>query len=197
MSCYSLWGAKGVNGLAVAVQAIAVQVVRHSRSSCLRRRRGLDSTPWVRTRSPQAAALLIAASVAAAPATVLAGAPLSFAAGAITTDYAIGVALADFNRDGKLDLVTASCPDVKLRLGDGMGAFGAPASSATPDAGQCRLAVGDLNADGFSDIAVVFGFASPSFPGRVAVFFSDGAGGLVDVPSYPSRTIQVASPSPI
>ena len=136
-------------------------------------------------------AQVLLAIFAAAPTCALAGAPISFNPGSYTQEYASDLALADFDRDGKLDLFTASCPVVKLRLGDGTGAFGAPVSSATPDTGQCHLAVGDLNGDGIPDAAVVFGFVPPSSPGRVAVFFSDGAGGLVDGPvlsvaSYPN-----------
>lgn len=61
------------------------------------------------------------------------------------------VAIADFNRDGKPDLVVAGV-DVSLLLGKGDGTFNAPV--VFPGKRAAMVAVGDLNGDGASDIAV-------------------------------------------
>ena len=58
------------------------------------------------------------------------------------------VALADFNRDGKLDIVTSG---VDVLLGNGDGTFQSPISSS--GAGQA-ITVADFNADGKLDVAV-------------------------------------------
>jgi hypothetical protein len=63
------------------------------------------------------------------------------------------VAIADFNRDGNLDIVTASSGIVSVLLGNGNGTFQAPLSfSGASD--PSGLAVGDFNRDGFPDLAV-------------------------------------------
>src|SRR5688572_27522957 len=79
---------------------------------------------------------------------------LSFAP---AVSYAVGtnpqaVAAADFNGDGKLDLVTANAGsnDVSVRLGNGTGGFGAAGHFAT-GAKPLSVAVGDFNNDGKLD----------------------------------------------
>jgi hypothetical protein len=80
-------------------------------------------------------------------------------------DYRTGnlpeaVATGDFNGDGNLDLVVAnfgcSCPrgTVSILLGRGDGTFGLPTDFATGE-GPSALAVGDFNADGQLDLAVI------------------------------------------
>ncbi len=79
------------------------------------------------------------------------------------TDFSTGhapfsVAIADFDRDGKLDLVTANADSnsnsVSVLLGNGDGTF---APKATYDAGflAVSVAVADFNHDGKADLAVV------------------------------------------
>jgi hypothetical protein len=68
------------------------------------------------------------------------------------------VAVGDFNRDGKLDLVVSNSGGggtVSLLLGDGKGGFSPAAGSPfTVGAGAQGLVVGDFNGDGNSDVAV-------------------------------------------
>jgi FG-GAP-like repeat/FG-GAP repeat len=75
---------------------------------------------------------------------------------------AFGVVVADVNRDGKADLVTAAGEGVRVLLGDGRGAFRpAPGSPYPAGKGVWRLAVADLNGDGKPDVAAT-GFESNS-----------------------------------
>jgi hypothetical protein len=65
------------------------------------------------------------------------------------------VAVADFNGDGKLDVVVASPPDgtIWVLLGNGDGTF-QPAVSYPAQGHPGRLAVGDFNSDGKPDVVV-------------------------------------------
>lgn len=78
-------------------------------------------------------------------------------------DYAGGtnpqeIVAADFNNDGKLDLVVANptADSVNVLLGNGNGTFQSPVPSAA-GANPRSLAVGDFNADGKLDLAAVSG----------------------------------------
>ncbi len=66
-----------------------------------------------------------------------------------------GVAFADFNKDGKLDLAIADhCKGVYVFFGDGAGNW-TMASSGLPTVGSEDIAAGDVNGDGCPDVAVV------------------------------------------
>ncbi|HEU0010073.1 MAG TPA: FG-GAP-like repeat-containing protein, partial [Verrucomicrobiae bacterium] len=69
---------------------------------------------------------------------------------------AFGVAVGDFNGDGRRDLAVANqnVDNVSLLLGNGDGSFGAPTNFAVGNAPR-SLAVGDLNGDGKLDLAVL------------------------------------------
>jgi hypothetical protein len=81
------------------------------------------------------------------------------------------VAVGDFNRDGKLDIVTATDDDtISVLLGNGKGGFQSPLSFSSGAMGFSELAVGDFNGDGFPDLAV------PSFSSNtVQVLMNSGA----------------------
>jgi FG-GAP-like repeat/RTX calcium-binding nonapeptide repeat (4 copies) len=86
------------------------------------------------------------------------------------------VQLADFNRDGKLDLVTTnvSSNDVSVCLGNGNGTFGAPTNFATfAGAGPVNVTVADLSGDGKLDLVVA------NLAGAVSLLTGNGDGTFV------------------
>ena len=75
----------------------------------------------------------------------------------ILPSIAGGLAVGDFNHDGKPDLAVTNGNQVSFLLGNGDGTFQAPVSFPGSTSGSllgAGLAVGDLNADGKDDIVV-------------------------------------------
>ncbi len=88
-----------------------------------------------------------------------------------TTDKDSFVALADENRDGKLDLVG----DWGVALGRGDGTFEAPIPLPAPaNRHISQIAAADFNHDGLMDLAV--GVSNPDATGRVYVLLANGNG---------------------
>src|SRR5262249_30082851 len=84
------------------------------------------------------------------------------------------VAVADFNRDGNLDLILSDDTGVRLLLGNGNGTFGPPILIFSTSG---SLAIGDFNGDGNLDVAAL-GTAS------ISVLLGNGNGTFRAAQSY-------------
>jgi hypothetical protein len=98
-----------------------------------------------------------------------------------------GLALADMNRDNKLDLVTVNNADndVSIAFGDGRGGFTlAPGSPFAVGPSPYPLAVGDVNGDGQLDIVATATATGPSraqqlpLSRALTLLLADGRGGF-------------------
>ena len=98
-----------------------------------------------------------------------------------------GLALADMNRDDKLDLVTvnSSDNDVSVAFGDGRGGFTrAPGSPFAVGPSPYPFAVGDVNGDGHLDIVATATATGPSraqqlpLSRALTLLLADGRGGF-------------------
>ncbi|ACC79090.1 beta strand repeat-containing protein [Nostoc punctiforme] len=102
------------------------------------------------------------------------------------------VAVADFNKDGKLDLVTANnvSNNISVLLGKGDGSFQAAVNFDLPSgSAPISIAVGDFNKDGKSDIVTANNASQ-----NISVLLGNGTGGFgsainFKVPSRPTSVI--------
>lgn len=91
----------------------------------------------------------------------------------LVTDDQGGLAVADFNQDGRLDVVVTSLMISELRVFLGATAGGlAPAVKYPSTGGSVSVTVGDVNGDGHLD--VVTGTSTPFAGGRVLLGNGDG-----------------------
>jgi hypothetical protein len=83
------------------------------------------------------------------------------------------VAVADVNRDGKLDLLTANSGNgtASVQLGTGDGTFGTPTAYSTGTLYAQNIAVADVNGDGKLDLVTDYGSG-----GQVSVLLGTGTG---------------------
>ena len=106
-------------------------------------------------------------------------APVSWAAsstGLPTSAYYYGVAFADFNKDGNLDIVGAGeSSGLRVYLGDGAGNWTAVATQPATSGGYNDVRAGDINNDGNADI--VAGSTG------IKIYRGNGAGGFTDISS--------------
>ncbi|MEA2710614.1 MAG: hypothetical protein QOF78_3215 [Phycisphaerales bacterium] len=96
-----------------------------------------------------------------------------------------GLAVGEFNRDGKIDIVVAnqSDDDLSLLLGDGRGSFAvAPRSPFPCGRSPYPIAAADLDGDGNTDVLV-----PNTVPGlrTLSVLLGDGKGALAPAPKSP------------
>jgi hypothetical protein len=99
------------------------------------------------------------------------------------------VAVADLNRDGKLDVVTCLAEDkVSILLGDGRGGF-TPAPDSPVKRAAHLVAIGDVNSDGNPDLALTH---HDSF--GVEILLGTGDGRFSAAPGSPFAAYQGAKP---
>ena len=94
-----------------------------------------------------------------------------------------GIATADFNHDGHLDLAVAdgaNSTTLSVLLGTGNGFFGGPNAVLVPYQAE-NLATGDFNGDGRSDIVL-----GTAWSGSGVVLLGNGSGGFSASTRYPS-----------
>jgi len=145
------------------------------------------------TRSHAAARLLAVAAVLLLSAAPTLAQTTSFTSASVsyfTSDATTGVALADVNHDHIPDLIVSACGCtfniVRVRLGDGHGAFGAPTDVTVAGDSPLGVAVGDLDGDGNPDIAT-----ADSGSDQVTILWGDGTG------AFPSQTTFAVGSNPL
>jgi hypothetical protein len=117
-------------------------------------------------------------AILSAPVTVYPGKGNGTFGAAVSSTFNYGAncaAVADFNKDTKMDITTGGA----VLLGNGDGTFQAPLTVVN---GTCDVAVGDFNKDGIPDI--VTGDAEVGSQARV--FLGDGTGKFTTSTAYPA-----------
>lgn len=123
------------------------------------------------------------------------GAPIVFAPAPTSpetvADEPYGLASADFNGDGNVDLASSHflVGSVSVLLGDGTGNFQQPATSPEPTSNfLLELKSADFNSDGNPDLVGLGGGSS-----SVVILIGDGSGNFTEPPTSP----EVASSAPL
>jgi hypothetical protein len=97
---------------------------------------------------------------------------------------------ADFDKDGRMDIVTTNLDDntASILLGDGRGGFHAAGGSPVPaGAAPWSVAIGDFDRDGNLDFATIPYAPDAKDPSKLAVtvMLGDGKGGFAPAPGTP------------
>jgi hypothetical protein len=109
--------------------------------------------------------------------------------------FAVSVAVADVNGDGKPDVVTANetSNTVGVLLGNGDGTFRAAVTYGTGGQAPTAIAVADVNGDGKPDLLVAKHSANSPFEGSIGVLLGNGDGTFQPVVTYSSGGILAIS----
>ena len=101
--------------------------------------------------------------------------PRSFGLGTATSRPSASIAVADFNRDGNLDVALGhtNLNTVSIFLGNGAGSFSLAGSFSSSFQSLFSIAAGDFNGDGKADVVGTLDFAN-----SVAVLLGTGTGAL-------------------
>jgi hypothetical protein len=113
--------------------------------------------------------------------------------------FPAAVAVADFNRDGNLDIVTANDTNpgtVSVFLGDGQGGFQSALNFPSGVVFASGLAVGDFNRDGFPDVAITDGSFNTATSNTVAVLINSGSWPALTTATSPAAMTGPATPLP-
>lgn len=117
----------------------------------------------------------------------------SITKGLSTPFFGKALAVSDFDRDGKMDIVLSDPSPVDgpvnftrsfvdLLRGDGNGGFSLTERYFVPESFQSDFAVADFDGDGHIDIASTGAFPGSGNPGaKTNIAFGDGAGGIREV----------------
>lgn len=97
------------------------------------------------------------------------------------------IALADFNRDGKLDAVVAAPEGIVVLLGGGNGTLQANAPLTVNGLSASAVAAADLNGDGIPDLAAVMISGVNQGTGTLAVFLGKGDGTFQPAKTFPLK----------
>jgi hypothetical protein len=96
------------------------------------------------------------------------------------------VAVADFNKDGKLDIAATDPSNgfVQIFTGNGDGTFtlGSTFNTDSGNTGPQNLIAADFNGDGYPDLAVINQDASPT---NIGILINDGTGNFQPAVTYP------------
>jgi hypothetical protein len=104
------------------------------------------------------------------------GSETTYAVGSAASNALAGIAVGDFNNDGKLDIAVpnSTTGNVSILLGNGDGTFATHVEYTTPT-NPTRIVVGDFNEDGNLDLMVAGGSGSSY---SVSLLLGNGSGGF-------------------